>query len=198
MIDVRKLRYNGKLNYQHGLSFYFKEHGRVISFYVDDIRTKKGKIKVTIYQEPNHGRPHIHIEEHDASIAIDTGELLAGSCDNVTRGIVKAWILRHKKDLQQLWEIVQRGGEYRPIVERIQKDKDYKDFGFKGEDPKQKTVIDGVIIWHDGDLIYEANEDGVIRVLCEGDMFVGLLPDYVDGSMVFDTIGGELQVRRLG
>ena len=104
MIDIRKLKFNGKLNYQNGLSFYYKDHGRFISFYIDDIRVRRRKIKVTMQPDPNHGRAHVHLdnrEYHDASFAVDTGEMLEGNCDRETQGIVKDWIRKHRRDLQQ-------------------------------------------------------------------------------------------------
>ena len=93
MIDIKKLRYKGKLKYQNGLLFYFKAQGRVISFYVDDFYHKRKKIKVTMQPDPNHKRAHVHIDKHDASFAIDSGELLAGQCDNKTCSVVGEWII---------------------------------------------------------------------------------------------------------
>ena len=37
-----------------------------------------------MHPDINHDRPHVHIGQHDASIAIDTEELLAGDCDKRT------------------------------------------------------------------------------------------------------------------
>ena len=57
MIDIRKLKLNGKFNYQNGLSFYYKDHGRFISFYIDDIPVRRRKIKVTMQPDSNHVLP---------------------------------------------------------------------------------------------------------------------------------------------
>ena len=57
MIDIRKLKVNGKFNYQNGLSFYYKDHGRFISFYIDDIPVRRRKIKVTMQPDSNHVLP---------------------------------------------------------------------------------------------------------------------------------------------
>lgn len=99
MIDIRRLRFDGKFNYHNGLRFYFKRHGHVISFLVQEIGDRKRKIKVTMHPDPNHDRAHVHIGEHGASFALDTGELLAGECDNRTRQSVQKWIHEHKEDL---------------------------------------------------------------------------------------------------
>lgn len=120
MIDVKKLRYKGKLNYQNGLSFYFKAQGRVISFYVANVYDKKKKIKVTMQPDPNHKRAHVHVDKHDASFAIDTGELLAGQCDNKTCSVVGDWINKHRQALLELWDIAKNGADYKPMVEKIQ------------------------------------------------------------------------------
>ena len=119
MIYEKKIRYNGKLNYQNGLLFYFKAHGHVISLYVDDVCVKKRKIRVTMQPDPNHERAHVHIGKHDASFAIDTGELLAGQCDIKTRSVVEEWIKKHRQDLLELWDIVKKGADYKPMVEII-------------------------------------------------------------------------------
>jgi len=67
MIDERKIRYNGKLNYQNGLLFYFSGNRHIISFLVRKIDDGKNLIRVTMHPDHNHGRPHVHINEHNAS-----------------------------------------------------------------------------------------------------------------------------------
>ncbi|MBO5615122.1 MAG: DUF4160 domain-containing protein [Prevotella sp.] len=199
MIDIRKLKFNGKLNYQNGLSFYYKDHGRFISFYIDDIRVRRRKIKVTMQPDPNHGRAHVHLdnrEYHDASFAVDTGEMLEGNCDRETQGIVKDWIRKHRRDLQQLWNTTKAGGRHEPIVDKIRRNKDFEDFGFKGEEPEILTEIRGVKIWHNGDLIYEEDE-GRLKVIGEDNIYVGLPFDFEEGSITFESIDGEVQEKRI-
>lgn len=125
MIDVERLRFDGKLNYQEGLSFYFSREGHVISFLVKTVWNKKKSIRVTMQQDVNHHRAHVHINDHDATIAIDNGEKLAGKCDGRTLAAVQEWIGEHREALQELWDITKAGTEdYRPYVERIREDSD--------------------------------------------------------------------------
>ena len=123
MIDVERLRFDGKLNYQEGLSFYFSGNGHVISFLVKTVWNKKKSIRVTMQPDINHHRAHVHINDHDATVAVDTGEKLAGDCDGRTLGVVQDWIRDHREALLELWDIAKAGTEdYRPYVARIQED----------------------------------------------------------------------------
>lgn len=192
---MRKLRLNGKLNYHNGLSFSFSRHNRVISFLIDTIGDRKKKIRVDMQPDNNHERPHVHIGRHGASIAIDTGELLAGECDNWTLTTVQGWINRHRRDLQELWKIAKGSGHYEQAVERIRRDLNFRDFGFRGVEPEVMTEINGVKIWHSGEIIIDRVGNTTI-VVCEGDMFVGLPSDFTEGSMTFEPVGGEVTVKR--
>ena len=89
MIDFSKIRFDGELNVQNGLSFYVSIRPRIVSFLIETIGVRKRKIRVTILQELNHDRPHVHLDGHKASFAIDNGELLAGHCDNLTQLTIK-------------------------------------------------------------------------------------------------------------
>lgn len=193
---MKKLRLDGKLNYHKGLSFSFSRHNHVISFLIDTIGDRKKMIRVTMQPDINHERPHVHIGNHGASIAIDTGELLAGDCDNRTLATVQDWIYRHRRDLQELWNLVKGGGQYEQAVERIRRDLSFRDYGFRGEEPREMTVIRGVKIWHNGEIIIE-NESNRIIVVCEGDIFVGLPSNFSEGSMTFEAVNGEVNVKRV-
>lgn len=195
--DIRKIRFDGKLNYLNGLLFYFSLHGQVVSFLIKEIGDRRKTIRVEIYKEPNHARPHVHINGHQVSMAIDNGELLAGRCDGRVYDTVRRWIHHHKQDLLDLWNVVQEGGAYQPYVEKIRRDRDFEDFGFKGNAPKKKDIVNGVFIWQDGKLITERNAKGTLTIIGEGDMYVGLPADYQDGSIVFDTKGGTVSMKRL-
>ena len=125
MIDPRKLRFNGKLNSRSGLHFYFTKHGFAVSFLIDTISDKRKTIKVTMEKDPNHKRPHVHIAQqknHQASFDAKTGELIVGECDSRTQAKVGDWIRKHKKDLLQLWDIIQEGKNYKPTIEKIKAD----------------------------------------------------------------------------
>ena len=81
---------------------------------------KRGNLKLKMYQEPGHNRPHIHIdygrEKHVASYAIDPVVRLVGTLDRKYDRTVTEWILSRKERLLNLWEVVQAGGEALPLV----------------------------------------------------------------------------------
>ena len=138
MIDHGKLRFNGKLNSQSGLHFYFTKHGFAVSFLIDTISDKRKTIKVTMEKDPNHKCPHVHIAQqkiHQASFDVKTGELIVGKCDNRTQEKVGDWIKKHRKDLLQLWDVIQEGKDYKPIVEKIRADNN------EAEEPQDNDIV---------------------------------------------------------
>lgn len=197
MIDIRNITYDGRRrNHQNGLTFYFTRRARVLSFLVDVVGDRKRKIKVTMHPDINHGRAHVHIDEHGASFAVDNGALLAGECDIKTRRLIEDWIIRHRKDLLQLWDIVKRGERYEPVVYRIKRNKTYREMDFGGEDPQHKTVVDNVVIWHNEDILIERNNDGRSLVIGTGDLFVAFPSDYMEDDIVIESLYGRVIVRR--
>lgn len=199
MINLENLKYDGRQrNYQNGLTFYFTKHGQVLNFLIDVIGDRKRKIKVTMEPDINHGRAHVHINGHGASFAVDNGELIAGNCDAQTRKMMKNWIARHREDLLQLWETIKRGESYQPAVERIRREKTFDEFGFRGDEPRCKTVIDDVVIWHNDDLLLERDNEGKVLVIGDGDMYVAFPKDYPDGHIKIESLNGDLQVKRKG
>lgn len=68
-------------------------------------------------------RPHIHVDDHDASFAIDDGSLLCGECDNQTTKTVQEWIEKNRDTLNELWEALQKGENpqvYEEIRDRLE------------------------------------------------------------------------------
>ncbi len=58
----------------------------------------------------DHNPPHIHAEyqgQH-AFFSIETGKMMKGELPKKMRGVVKEWILEHKKDLLKNWELAQK------------------------------------------------------------------------------------------
>lgn len=73
----------------------------------------KGSIKIKLYQERRHSRPHFHVdygsENHVASYAIDTGERLNGSLAKKYDKVVCAWVERNREALSSVWIAIQAG-----------------------------------------------------------------------------------------
>lgn len=191
MIDVRRIHFDGELNIQGSLRFYATRHPLALSLLIKKLGDKKKDIMITIYQEHNHGRPHVHIDGHNASFAIDNGERLAGRCDSRTQNIVKRWIRYHRKDLEQLWRYVQKGADYVPTIAKIREDKGFEDFGFKGKEPKNKKEIEGIVVWYDGELSEE--KDGEKRkFICDGDIYVGYKNGIEENGVTFESRNGKV------
>jgi len=68
-------------------------------------------ILMYFYDDKKHSCPHIHAEygEHQASIAIDDGSILAGSLPRGKMKLVQAWIEIHREDLLADWELAVAG-----------------------------------------------------------------------------------------
>ena len=76
-----------------------------------------------MFKEQNHGRPHVHVDDHDASFAIDDGSLLCGECDNQTTKAVQGWIEKNRETLNELWDALQKGENphvYEEIRDRLE------------------------------------------------------------------------------
>lgn len=112
--------YDGKLHYLKGLTFYYSNRDQRISFYVADIPGKKRKsTRIDMYKEQNHGRPHVHVDDHEASFAIDDPSTpLCGEIDNKTAKQVGEWIEKHRDTLNELWTALQKG-ENSEVLEEI-------------------------------------------------------------------------------
>ena len=68
-------------------------------------------IKLYFYDDKKHADPHIHAEygEHQASIAIKDGQILAGSLPISKMKLVQAWIEIHREDLLADWKLAIEG-----------------------------------------------------------------------------------------
>ena len=74
----------------------------------------------------NHGRPHIHCDigkkKHAATVALDTGEVLAGHDQLQSHHLheVQEWVQRHKRALMQLWNEMQAGNPVDALICELQ------------------------------------------------------------------------------
>ena len=71
------------------------------------------KLAIRIDSSKNHKRPHLHIDidgkHHVTTIAIDTGEKLAGELQNKILKLIQDWIIENKETLLNIWNEVQSG-----------------------------------------------------------------------------------------
>ena len=69
-------------------------------------------LKIYVYREPNHNRPHIHAywkKEYKISIAIKDREVLAGEFPGKYLKPLKQWIEKNQSDLLEAWGLIQEG-----------------------------------------------------------------------------------------
>ena len=68
-------------------------------------------IRMFFYDNKEHKLPHIHVEysEFEATISIDTGEILEGKLPQKQLRLVQAWIEIRKEDLLANWTLAVKG-----------------------------------------------------------------------------------------
>lgn len=73
---------------------------------------KRPELKIYMYKEPNHKRPHVHIyfgKAEATSICVTTREVLAGTMKEKLLKPVRSWMAEHEADLNQAWSDIQQG-----------------------------------------------------------------------------------------
>lgn len=69
-------------------------------------------LKIYIYREQNHSRPHIHAywkKVYEISIAIENREILAGEFPSKYRKPLEEWIVKYQSNLLEAWKLIQKG-----------------------------------------------------------------------------------------
>ena len=66
----------------------------------------------------DHDPPHFHAVygEHEAFIAIETGELIEGALPKVAARLVKQWTVARRKQLRENWRLAQSGRQPEKIA----------------------------------------------------------------------------------
>lgn len=73
---------------------------------------KRPILKIYIYKEPNHNRPHVHVyfgNEEQISICIKTREYLAGRMNAKFLKHINLWVTENEGQLIQVWNEIQLG-----------------------------------------------------------------------------------------
>lgn len=80
---------------------------------LEQLLLKKGEIKLKMYQEKGHGKPHFHVDYgqdiHTASYAIETGERIEGSLHRKYDRVVREWTAKNREKLMNVWNALQKG-----------------------------------------------------------------------------------------
>ena len=90
------------------------------SGYLELLLLKIQPLKVKMYKEPNHPRPHLHVDygkqNHVASYAIDDGTRLAGFLDRKYDAAIREWIAEWNEHLLEVWHRTQAGDDAEAIL----------------------------------------------------------------------------------
>lgn len=65
-----------------------------------------GIIIVMYLKNKEHNPPHIHaiMKDYDAPFLISTGEIMDGYFPNKAKSLVKEFVLKYRKELEEMWE----------------------------------------------------------------------------------------------
>lgn len=116
MLDLKTL--------QNDLAFLdLIERQTAVSGRLEQLIAKRELLKVKMYQEMSHPRPHLHIdygsENHIASYAIDTGERLNGLLNRKYDKVISQWITTNRDKLVSIWEDLQNGGSGKKYSQQL-------------------------------------------------------------------------------
>ena len=70
-------------------------------------------VSMYFYDNEQHNKPHIHVQsaEFEASICIETGDVLSGNLPKTKLKLVQAWVEIHKENLMLNWNLAVNGGK---------------------------------------------------------------------------------------
>ncbi|HUB88614.1 MAG TPA: DUF4160 domain-containing protein [Dyella sp.] len=81
-------------------------------------------VKVKMYQERGHDKPHIHVDvgkgSHNASFSIDPAVLQAGTLDVRRTKVILNFLTENKENLLKIWEKLQSGDDARELIAAVQ------------------------------------------------------------------------------
>ncbi|CAG9273453.1 conserved hypothetical protein [Paraburkholderia unamae] len=84
---------------------------------------KRQQIKIKMYQEAGHSRPHFHVDygpyNHVAVYAVDTGERLEGNLNQKYDKAVCAWAIANRPSLLAIWRALQSGEPESPFAKSL-------------------------------------------------------------------------------
>jgi hypothetical protein len=84
---------------------------------------KLDSIKIKMYKENNHNKPHIHIDyknnNHVASFELYSGDILSGNIDNKYSKIIKNWILENNESLVSIWNALKNSQEHDVYIKTL-------------------------------------------------------------------------------
>lgn len=84
---------------------------------------KHEQIKLKMYQEPGHARPHFHVDygrqNHSASFAVDTGQRIEGTLPSKYDKSIAAWAETNRPHLLAAWNDLQSGSTGATFIQSL-------------------------------------------------------------------------------
>lgn len=84
---------------------------------------KHEQIKLKMYQEPGHARPHFHVDygtqNHSASFAVDTGQRIEGTLPSKYDKSIAAWAETNRPHLFAAWNDLQSGSTGATFIQSL-------------------------------------------------------------------------------
>lgn len=84
---------------------------------------KHEQIKLKMYQEPGHARPHFHVDygtqNHSATFAVDTGQRIEGTLPRKYDKAIAAWAETNKPHLLAAWDDLQSGSTGATFIQSL-------------------------------------------------------------------------------
>lgn len=198
MIDINLIRYDGSINHQSGLDFYYVRGSHCFCILIREAQPGVFPYKITIQPDRvEHNEPHVHVTpfnapqrdigHHGVSFSINNPRLLAGARKLSSREetFVISWINSHQSDLITLWNILLNGKDYTEPLKRVQTRWEEGGVFFDGEKPSKSKVIEGKIkVWFNGSLSDPTlSDDGKVCYKCSQDICI-LRPNVGDYSNI--------------
>lgn len=196
MINIHLIRYDGSINHQSGLDFYYIRESHCFCILIR--RAQPDDFPFTITIQPDrveHNEPHVHvtpidapqrrISPHGVSFSINNPRLLAGELSSREKSIVTRWIDSHKGDLLILWDVLLNGKDYTVPLKNVQTRWEEGGVFFDGEKPSKSKVIEGnITVWFNGSLSDPTlSDDGKVCYKCSQDICI-LRPNVGDYSNI--------------
>ena len=176
-MDIRLFDQTGATNEYLGVLFTVHKQGNryILDFIVKELPMKNGApLSIKMHPEQNHKRSHVHIyrrKEKLASVSLN-GEFLVGgqTLSSNEKSKLLFWLSSNQEPLQDLWRTINQGESHDTILSKIQGQWQYRGIVFKGTKPEKETIVEGVHLWHNGDLSYTLQENGTIKIVCTNDV----------------------------
>lgn len=194
-MDTRIFDHIGTTNEYMGVPFFVRRQGDlyILDFLVKELTSKNGApLYIKMYPERNHQRPHVHIYRRKvkiASVALNGDFLVGGqTLSSKEKSKLLFWLSSNQEPLQDLWRAINQGESHDTILSKIQGQWQYRGIVFKGTKPEKETIVDGVHLWHNGDLSYTLQENGTIKIVCTNDVcaYVPKESEICENALLFE------------